>query len=586
MPKVKTTSGWSTVDIDASAESLAPEPTLLVAEALSPSPTRPSAPPLAAPFSLLQNENEWATPGLFKRRLTWGDDESSSSAFTIGTRGLFDEEDEFDLGHRKKRPRFSSSYRLLDGNESPPRDASGEDGVEEEEEIVTLDGSNDRQTLGAVEEDEGAIGVPRKQTEQDATGNNITKQEMAVDLPENLQTVAHPSHIVMPPPPLPPLTTQFGDADEILGNAPDSPSLRPVPSEQLPIISPLLNRGLAGTDYMGVILDSSLRSRGRGIITGAVSPVVDPGETHQGVSVIAQETLAPTIGDTTADEPLDGLSTAPEVFIVPAEEEGITAVTTTPGPSIVQQIADQRRGSLSEDDRQPSDYESEKDSLFDEFSDNEMRKRVAKSRNLGRSPLKSAGAFTPRRSIPYTKPSRLILETTSAEESSPSQPKTPFLYLPTPSPKVEKRDMHFPTSAPPKFMVGPYNSALGKEGTSPVRRKPNFWGATKGPVPNEISAYFGRPERGSDITPTTEMSQIEKEDNDAGASNTEEEISSFSTPGANEAEDNDDDDDDNEDDEEEEEQGLGFGSVFKSGVTTNVSCRIESFNVTELISIW
>lgn len=548
----------------------------------------PATPPAAGPFSFSQSDNEWTTPGLFKRRVTWSPDESCS-AFAIGDQGLFDEEDEYDLEHRKKRLRFSSSYRLLDGNESAEKTGGGEG---EGEGTMAIDGSvtPGHGGLEAMVEDQEGVRSGQDTLEQTSPDTLVSiPDSMTLDPPSILRPFDHPLHIPMPPPPIPVLFSEI---------TPDSPSLKPVPSEKLPMISPFLNRGLTGVDYVGAVADSPPRAQETEVDT-AVSPVVD----IQEVEVEMQFDTAPTHQEASMGN-LDGIidsdddfekefAAGPEVFVVPAEEEikATTAATTRPtvppiitspaGPTISQLLAAQRLPSPSDDDR-PASYDSDKDSLFDD-SETETRHRLPR-RALGHSPLRTAESTTPRRSVPYTKPSRLNLETPSMAspgpisaglaEAMPGPPRTPFLYLPTPSPVVEKRAMGFPASAPPRFGAVSYGGpgAGGRPSSpadsSPVRLKSSFWGASRGSPSNDLSAYFGRQKRVVDIAPQADVLLVDKDDNDNdnGASNTEEELSSFSTPNAGTDVEEEDDDDDVE---KELEKELGNG--FKSGVTTNLS---------------
>lgn len=546
--------------------------------------------------------------------MTWSPDESSS-AFAIGDQGLFDEVDEYDLEHRRKRLRFSSSYRLLDGDES-----AGKTGEEEgqEERTAAMDGSikpDDDDELEAMVEDrerlEPGVDSLEEVLTQQTLPNILTTNipdSMTIDLPEISQPFDHPFHITMPPPPVPALFSE---------TAPDSPSLKPVPSEQLPMVSPFLNRGLTGTDYISATTDSPPRVHEVGALADvAVPPVVAVREvkvemqydtpTHQGASMGGVD------GAIDSDDDFEKeFAAGPEVFVVPAEEDDdvatITATTICPtvppiitspaGATISQLLAAQRLPSPSDDDR-PSSYDSDKDSLFDD-SETETRHRLSR-RTLGHSPLRTAESTTPRRSVPYTKPSRLNLETPSMAspgpisaglaEAMPGPPRTPFLYLPTPSPVVEKRTMGFPASVPPRFgAVSYYRPAAGGAGSpirrspadsSPVRRKSSFWGPSgephssdlsayfgrpsREPPSDDLSAYFGRPKRASDIAPQ-DVSPVDKDDTDTGTSNTEEELSSFSTPNAG----TDIEEEDDDDVEKELEKELGNG--FKSGVTTNLS---------------
>lgn len=527
--------------------------------------------------------------------MTWSPDESSS-AFAIGDQGLFDKVDEYDLDHRRKRLRFSSSYRLLDENESTEK--TGEEESQEEGPVATNGGVIlDHGGSEAMVEDYEGVGpgeeVLTEQTSPDTLAN--IPDSMTIDLPEISRPFDHPFHINMPPPPVPALFSE---------TAPDSPSLKPIPSEQLPMVSPFLNRGLTGTDYIRAITDSPSRAHEVEALTdAAVSP-----------AVVVYDTASTSGIDEAIDSDDDfekEFAAGPEVFVVPAEEEEVVAITTATtrpsvppiitspaGPTISQLLVAQRLPSPSDDDRPPF-YDSDKDSLFDD-SETETRHRLSR-RTLGHSPLRTAESTTPRRSVPYTKPSRLNLETPSMAspgpisaglaEAMPGPPRTPFLYLPTPSPVVEKRAMGFPASAPPRFGAVSYcRPSVGGAGSpirrppadsSPVRRKSSFWGPSREPPSNDLSAYFGRPSREppsndlsayfgrpkrvTDITPQADVSPVDKDDNDTGASNTEEELSSFSTPNAG----TDVEEEDDDDVEKELEKELGNG--FKSGVTTNLS---------------
>lgn len=144
---------------------------------------------------------------------------------------------------------------------------------------------------------------------------------MVIEHPE------HPNHVDMPPPPPPPqlaLNTNFD-----VGDTPDSPDLKPVPSEQLPIISPFLGRGLAGFDY----IDYNTRAQDtEGAGEAASAEIISQGSTGS---------------STLRNDSLDDFPGAPEVVIVPVAEDdhdsstnpptnpsklGGTKPPTTPGP--------------------------------------------------------------------------------------------------------------------------------------------------------------------------------------------------------------------------------------------------------------
>jgi hypothetical protein len=173
--------------------------------------------------------------------------------------------------------------------------------------------------------------------------------------------------------------------------------------------------------------------------------------------------------------------------------------------------------STTDEEKQFSDGESEKDSLFDEISDGERspRRRLrSKSPKPGPSPLRKVAAIT---SPP--RPGRLNIKAlpsplkTSETIQTPvtAQPKTPFLYLPTPSPKQASEGTQFPFTAPPKFpavLESPLQAPI--PGSSfPERRRLFGDRDRRESAPSDLSAYFGRPKRKRDAV--LEEEHVEKE---------------------------------------------------------------------------
>ncbi|PWW72750.1 hypothetical protein C7212DRAFT_285780 [Tuber magnatum] len=458
--KVKTTSGWSTIDI---APDLEASPT--VASQVLPTaieetrPLHPSTPPSTESFSFSKDENEWSTPGLFKR----------SSSSSLPAESLFGGDDDYDLEHRSKRPRFSSSFRLLERNEVTEREPGGLD-----EEISA------RSPKGKGKQ-APKTGTGGPEHEGQMEGGNVSSvridisEEMSVDATEAAgasKTLDRRMRIPMPPPPLPPLDTRMDEED-----MPDSPSLRPVLSANLPLISPFMNRGLSGADYMS--------------LSGIQTPNTELG----GGPVLISSDITST---------------------APASDQAITAVAgrevlpkpSTPEATNYLSVSDQRGASLSDDERQLSDIDSEKDSLFDEPSDGETAHRLVQRRKMNA------------RFAATSQPSKLSIEISRMGENFATprsgKPKTPFLYLPTPSPKVEKRSLHFPPSAPPKVNSG-YSGTSDYFGfRSPTEERRTFlWGSERESFPSDLSAYFGRPVESENTRADHESPSSEKRDNSA-----------------------------------------------------------------------
>ncbi|KAG0633197.1 hypothetical protein HOY80DRAFT_1141601 [Tuber brumale] len=509
--KVKTTSGWSTINI---APDLEASPT--VASQTLPTTieeTRalpPSTPPSTKPFSFSENENEWSTPGLFKRPITWLSNEPSSSP--LPAESLFGGDDDYDLEHRSKRPRFSNSFRLLEQKE-----------VTEGESEKISTGSPKGEGKQAPK-----TGTSGTEDGDQMEGGNVSSvridisEEMSVDATEAAGAGKTPDRrmrIPMPPPPLSPLDTRMDGED-----MPDSPSLRPVLSASLPLISPFMNRGLSGADYMGL-------------------------NDTQTTNTELEGTPVPISSD------IAGTTPTPDQAILTMARGEVIPKPSTPEAANYLSVSDQRRASLSDDERQLSDIDSEKDSLFDEPSDGETAHHLVQRRKMNA------------RFATTSQPSKLSIEITSSRMSEnfatprSGKPKTPFLYLPTPSPKVEKRSLHFPTSAPPKIGSGYPGTNDGFELGSPTEGRRSFlWGSGRGSFPSNLSAYFGRPVESEDAGADHESPSSEKHDNST-------EYQSSGSISVN-------DSNSNPETIAESDQGgqqSDSASEFESGVTTNLS---------------
>ena len=418
------------------------------------------------------------------------------------------------MEHRSKRPRFNKSFRLLEQRE----DTEGEsEGLDEGTSAgsPTAKGKQAPKTGDGGAEQEGQMG-----------GGNVSSvridvsEEMPVDATEAAGAGKTPDRrmrIPMPPPPLPPLDTRMDTED-----MPDSPSLRPVLSANLPLISPFMNRGLSGADYMSLNDIQTINTELEG------NPVP--------VSLDITSTTPPH------DQPI--LTMVGGEVVVPKP--------STPEATNYLSVSDQRRASLSDDERQLSDIDSEKDSLFDEPSDGETAHRLVQRRKMNA------------RFAATSQPSKLSIEIMSSRVGEnfatprSGKPRTPFLYLPTPSPKIEKRSLNFPTSAPPKTSSGYSGTNDDLEFGSPTERRKSFlWGSGREPFPGNLSAYFGRPVE-SENAGADHESPAEKHDN-----NTEYQDSGNRSMN-----------DSNSETIAESDQGgqqSDSTSEFESGITTNVS---------------
>ncbi|RPB03550.1 hypothetical protein L873DRAFT_1669908 [Choiromyces venosus 120613-1] len=512
--KVNTASGWSTINITPDSEasptiaSKALPTTIEETRTLPPS----SPPPPTESFSFSPNENEWSTPGLFKRPITWLSNEPSSSS-SVPTESLFGNDDDYDLEHRSKRPRFSNSFRLLEQKEATEGESKG---LSVEISMGSPKGKGRQAPKTGTDgtEHEGQMG-----------GDNVSfarvgiSEEMSVDATEAAGAGKTPDRrmrIPMPPPPLPPLDTRMDTED-----MPDSPSLRPVLSAHLPLISPFMNRGLSGADYMDL----------NGIQTSNTELEGDP------VSISSDIT---------------GTAPTPDQAISTIAEERATLRPSTPEATNYLSVSDQRRASPSDDERQLSDIDSERDSLFDEPSDGETAHRLVQRRKMNA------------RFAATSQPSKLSIEITSSKMGEnfatprSGKPKTPFLYLPTPSPKIEKRSLHFPTSAPPKIGSGYSGTNEDFDFGSPTERRKSFlWGSGRESLPSNLSAYFGHPVE----------SENTEADHESPSSGNHENSTEYQTSGDRSMNDS------NSETIAESDQGGQSDSTseFESGVTTNLS---------------
>lgn len=377
-------------------------------------PASPDRHQSATPPRLLQaSPNEWNTPNIFKRK----GDLLDSTPGPLYLQQLFGEEEyNLDAERPRKRPRFSTSFRMVERTPSPQPE--GEEDIFDEGPSL---GDIEAARLAAMPD--GPLTVFR-------------------DGPSPKRAFNRPTRIEMPPPPLPLIGAEMDD--DQYGETPDSPSLNPAPSQQLPLVSPFPHHGLSEEDdYMSV--DTEDRSK----ITTA--PI--------------QESTAPT--QEGAESAQEGIS--PEEALTPAQEEPSGPIT--------------------------SDGESEIDSLFDEMSDREdTRPRKRSGSPLpGPSPLrKFERAKTPEIST-SSKKSKLNLQLSTSpiahRETPRSTPKTPHIYLPTPSPKtLSSEHMGFPFTAPARLDFG----ARNPEKTPASVQKRNRLRHSLDSAPDDLTTYFGR----------------------------------------------------------------------------------------------
>lgn len=360
------------------------------------------------------------------------------------------------------------------GNNDVPQD-----GVERHDENTASLESVARDTAG----DEAA---GDEAAEDETAGNETAEQESSPS--------QRPTKIGMPPPPIPSIFMQSEDGDENR-TVPESPSLRPVSSPSLPLVSPFLHQGLPAGDYM------EANAKPQSPSTTDATTIEDEEDkdaiqsffdmmTGSGESTIPDE---PTTGFTfesdteTASPPADPAEPAEQA------KSHLAAPKSIPSPG--------RR----DDERQLSDYESEKDSLFDEMSDAEPlpRKRIrSKSPMPGPSPLRKELDQPPRATSPTPRPKRLKLKSSSPMPEdvmrTPVLPhETPFLYLPTPSPKIVTGTTQFSFSAPPLCApeqlpeMGDDGHSLENDTMRTPKRK--LFGERRESAPSNLSAYFGRP---------------------------------------------------------------------------------------------
>jgi hypothetical protein len=318
------------------------------------------------------SETKWSTLGAFKRK---GALISPSPLFL---QQLFGDDYEFDINSSRpsKRTRFSSgSYRLVDRTPSPTPS-----GIEP----TTIDSDLDPAVSN---------------TEDDTVYRGMFSRTHPT----------RPTHIEMPPPPLP---ANHGRDDSIEtrnegSKMPDSPCLKPVPSPQLPLVSPFLHAGLSASDYMSISLDISSE------------PIQFDNQENPTESIVATElkTALPT-AETWNDAALKHCGYRPLGAKFSITPEGSRPTT--------------------------SDGESEKDSLFDELSDKEdgrLQRIKNRSPLHGPAPLHAVESAKNSHTMP-SKPSKLGIQITTPHTQSQLDScqsgisGTPHLYLPTPSPKV------------------------------------------------------------------------------------------------------------------------------------------------------
>jgi len=438
----KNSNGWDTINVNVPQEES-------VVSFESPMPDEDDAfmyPP--APFTQQpttpRRQNEWT----YKRK---GDLLETSPLYL---QNLFEDEGynlEAELERPKKRPRFSSSYRLVDRTPSPSPAGEGE-GVQD---VFGFMPEIDLEAARLAAMTDEPLVIFR---DEPTPNEPLT----IFQDPPNREAGDHPTWIDMPPPPLPPLDTQFNNIEDEI---PDSPSLQPVPSPQLPLVSPFLHRGLSG-DY--VTADEDSRTDG--------SEVLDTQE----VAALRTELQSPT------PTPVKGTLRDP----------GDSAPDDDPFAPVSAISAENSRPTSSAG-------ESEQDSLFDEMSDREDSRARPRSRSPlpGPSPLRKVQrAKTPERS-PTASRSKLRLQITSsisasAETPQPNDtplstaPRTPYLYLPTPSPKVTANDhMSFPFSPQGRLEFG---RSSPEASDSPRGQKRKLLRQSLDSAPTDLSTYFGR----------------------------------------------------------------------------------------------
>ena len=245
-PQITADSGESTVDIDDHEPS--PVPLATTIDDTHEEDTFDSGlqtPPKRRMLHSQPSENEWHTPGAHKRPL------ERITSSPIIPRGFFGDMDVFGDGGPRKRPRFSSSFRIVDRSPSPELPEEANKAIQALNEAIS---ASRRGTM-----------VGESPLMPELSMEDITAMESAIDdtpameevlsLDDGVNGNGQPFFSEMFPPPLPALNAEYSESEEN-PEIPDSPSLRPVPSPLLPLVSPFLHKELPGSDYMSMDVDN------------------------------------------------------------------------------------------------------------------------------------------------------------------------------------------------------------------------------------------------------------------------------------------------------------------------------------------
>jgi hypothetical protein len=427
----KNAEGWDDIDVDSPDEEMGSFATTL------PDDEEESmyAPPPSAPATPPRRDDVWT----FKRK---GDLLANSP---LNLQKLFGEEEEddieVDLERPRKRPRFSSSFRLVDRTPSPqPEGGNAEDQFRGPSDA-------DKEAARLAEVSNSPLVIYRDEP---------TPVKVSSGFPTD-----------MPSSPLPAIEEQPADGQDV--EIPDSPSLRPVPSPQLPLVSPFLAvRELESSEgYLGV----DIGVQGEGLEAAPASI----------------EVQNPTPLKETTGENMDTGESAPSP--APSATE-VSRPTSSAGAS-----------------------ESEKDSLFDEMSDQEdapHQRLRSRSPLPGPSPLrKMERAKSPECPRTPTKRGKLSLHIASTPSQPPetpttATPATPHLYLPTPSPRITtSENAGFPFAAPPKLDFGVRRASVASAPNEmPRGQNRKLLRQSLDSAAPELSAYFARPKEHAPETQT------------------------------------------------------------------------------------
>jgi hypothetical protein len=389
------------------------------------------APPPSAPATPPRREDVWT----FKRK---GDLLANSPLHLQKLFGEEEEEDiDVDLERPRKRPRFSSSFRLVDRTPSPqPEGGNAED-----------------QPRGPSDDDKEAARL----AEVSSSPLVIYRDEPT---PINVESGVPTD---MPSSPLPVIEEQPPEEQNI--EMPDSPSLRPVPSPQLPLVSPFLEARELEPQGNYLSVDNEVQ-----------------GESLEVVPVSLEVQNPTPLKEISGEE-------APEGNMDTGEG------APSPAPSTVE---------VSRPTSSAGASESEKDSLFDEMSDREdapHQRLRSRSPLPGPSPLRKVErAKSPENMTTPTKRSKLSLHIGSIPSQPPdtpatATPATPHLYLPTPSPRIKPSENGgFPFTAPPKLDFEVRRASIASSPTeTPRSQKRKLLRQSLDSAAPELSTFFARP---------------------------------------------------------------------------------------------